>query len=199
LHYHDTEWGFPVTDDDRLFEKLCLEGLLAGLSWRTVLVKRELCRKALFNFDFKRIAELSPADIEQSLRKAGVNLPQNKIDALANNARRARELAQQHGSLAAFIWSYEPVPFKTSEPRAAFRTDGSLILSRALKRHGWKLAAPTVVQAFMQATGLLNGHAEVCVIRAEAEKARRTQRRAWLFAGKSSERDPVIGLTPPQK
>ena len=173
LSYHDTEWGFPVRDDRRLFEKLCLEGFQSGLSWRTILTKRENFRVAFHDFDFDRIAAFDEADVTRLLADAGIVRHRGKIEAVINNARRAQELVRKEGSLAAYVWRYEPKPEELSAPQTQSTSPASIALSKDLKKRGWKFVGPTTVFAFMQAMGLINDHAEGCVIRAEAEKGRR--------------------------
>jgi DNA-3-methyladenine glycosylase I len=175
LAYHDAEWGFPVADDRRLFEKLSLEGFQSGLSWRTILSKRENFRAAFHQFDFERIARFTESDVERLLQDAGIIRHRGKIEAVINNARCALELVDQEGSLAAFVWRYEPEPMVRPELRAT--SAESIALSKELKRRGWRFVGPTTVYAFMQAMGLVNDHAEGCVIRAEVERARRHFRR----------------------
>jgi DNA-3-methyladenine glycosylase I len=168
--YHDTEWGFPVDDDHRLFEKLSLEGFQSGLSWRTILVKRDNFRTAFHDFDFDRIARFTRRDVDRLLKDPGIVRHRGKIEAVINNARRAQELVKQEGSLAAFIWRYEPD--RSAKPQTASTSAESIALSKALKKQGWKFVGPTTVYAFMQAMGLINDHAEGCVIRAKVEHAR---------------------------
>jgi DNA-3-methyladenine glycosylase I len=175
LGYHDTEWGFPVDDDRRLFEKLSLEGFQSGLSWRTILAKRDNFRAAFHDFDFDRIARFTRRDVERLLKDDGIVRHRGKIEAVINNAQRARELVKQEGSLAAFIWRYEPA--RSAKPQAASTSAESIALSKALKKQGWKFVGPTTVYAFMQAMGLINDHAEDCVIRAKVEDARRNFKR----------------------
>lgn len=172
LSYHDTEWGFPTDDDNRLFEKLCLEGFQSGLSWRTILAKRENFRKAFSNFDFYRIAQFTNTDIDRLLNDAGIVRHRGKIEAVVNNAKRARKLVEEKGSLAAFIWGYELD--RTSAPRLQIASSSpqSVALSKELKKQGWKFVGPTTVYAFMQAMGLVNDHAGDCVIREVVEHAR---------------------------
>jgi DNA-3-methyladenine glycosylase I len=177
LGYHDTEWGFPVSDDYRLFEKLSLEGFQSGLSWRTILAKRENFRAAFHDFDFHRIARYTQRDVDRLLKDDGIVRHRGKIEAVINNARRAQELVKQEGSLAAFIWRYEPDAEQRARPQTASTSAESLALSKALKKHGWKFVGPTTVYAFMQAMGLINDHVEDCVIRAKVERARKTFRR----------------------
>jgi DNA-3-methyladenine glycosylase I len=172
LDYHDTEWGFPVDDDQRLFEKLSLEGFQAGLSWRTILAKRENFRAAFHHFDFDKIARFSERDVARLLRNEGIVRHRGKIEAVINNACRARELVRREGSLAAFIWRYEPEPEKIAEPQTVSTSPESIALSKDLKKLGWKFVGPTTVYAFMQAMGLVNDHVADCVIRNRVESAR---------------------------
>ena len=177
LVYHDTEWGFPVADDRQLFEKLCLEGFQAGLSWRTILAKRAGFRAAFHDFDFDRIARFTPRDVARLLKDEGIVRHRGKIEAVVNNARRVQELVQREGSLAAFIWRHEPVMNPAREPQTVSISAESLTLSKELKKQGWKFVGPTTVYAFMQAMGLVNDHAAGCVIRAKAERIRRDFKR----------------------
>jgi len=171
LAYHDSEWGFPVFDDRRLFEKLCLEGFQSGLSWRTILVKRENFRAAFHDFDFNRVARFGQRDVQRLLRDAGIVRHRGKIEAVINNAQRAQELVKTEGSLAAFVWRYQPRLEELEKPQTASTSEASIALSAALKQRGWKFVGPTTVYAFMQAMGLINDHAEGCVIRAKVERA----------------------------
>jgi len=175
--YHDTEWGFPVADDHRLFEKLSLEGFQSGLSWRTILAKRENFRAAFHGFDFDRIARFTQRDLARLLKDAGIVRHRGKIEAVINNARRAQELVGRDGSLAAFVWRYEPDAGRLAKPQTASTSTESIALSKDLKKQGWKFVGPTTVYAFMQAMGLINDHVGDCVIRARVERARRTFRR----------------------
>jgi len=177
LGYHDTEWGFPVADDHRLFEKLSLEGFQSGLSWRTILAKRENFRAAFHGFDFDRIARFTQRDLARLLKDAGIVRHRGKIEAVINNARRAQELVERDGSLAAFVWRYEPDAGRLAKPQTASTSTESIALSKDLKKQGWKFVGPTTVYAFMQAMGLINDHVGDCVIRTEVERARRTFRR----------------------
>ncbi|OBS09448.1 DNA-3-methyladenine glycosylase I [Acidihalobacter prosperus] len=170
--YHDREWGFPVGDDRRLFEKICLEGFQSGLSWRTILAKRENFRAAFHGFDFERVARFTTRDVERLLGDAGIIRHRGKIEATINNARRACEMVEREGSLAAFFWRYEPDPASLPEPQSVTTSPESVALSKALKKLGWKFVGPTTMFAFMQAMGLLNDHARGCAIREEAERAR---------------------------
>jgi DNA-3-methyladenine glycosylase I len=177
LGYHDTEWGFPVGDDRRLFEKLSLEGFQSGLSWRTILAKRENFRAAFHGFDFDRIARSTQRDVDRLLKDEGIVRHRGKIEAVINNARRAQELVKREGSLAAFVWRYEPDAAQLAKPQTASTSAESLALSKDLKKQGWKFVGPTTVYAFMQAMGLINDHVEDCAIRADVERARRNFRR----------------------
>jgi len=170
IAYHDKEWGFPVSDDFRLFEKLSLEGFQSGLSWRTILAKRENFRAAFAHFDFHKVARFTEHDVERLLRDAGIVRHRGKIEAVINNAQRARELVEQEGSLAAFTWRYEPQ--QTGKPQIVSTSPESIALSKDLKKRGWRFVGPTTVYAFMQAMGLVNDHVEGCAIRDEVQKAR---------------------------
>lgn len=173
LEYHDTEWGYPVDDDVRLFEKLCLESFQSGLSWRTILAKRDNFRAAFLNFDFNEVAKFSEADVKRLLLDEGIVRHRGKIEAVVNNAKRARELVEQEGSLAAFFWRFEPEKGDLPEPQTASTSSESIALSKALKKQGWKFVGPTTVYAFMQAMGLVNDHSDACVFREKVEQARR--------------------------
>ena len=172
LHYHDTEWGFPVDDDRRLFEKLCLEGFQSGLSWRTILNKRDNFRAAFHGFDFDRVARFGARDVARLLQDPGIVRHRGKIEAVVNNAKRVRELIQREGSLAAFVWHYEPSK-APAKPENASTSDASVAMSRELKKQGWQFVGPTTVHAFMQSMGLINDHAADCVVRPKADRARR--------------------------
>jgi DNA-3-methyladenine glycosylase I len=171
--YHDREWGFPVDDDRRLFEKLCLEGFQSGLSWRTILAKRENFRAAFRDFDFDRVACFTERDLDRLLQDAGIVRHRGKIEAVINNAKRAQEMVRQEGSLAAFLWRYEPAADRRRKPQTASTSAESVALSKELKKRGWKFVGPTTVYAFMQAMGLINDHVADCVVRAKAAKARK--------------------------
>lgn len=173
FQYHDTEWGFPVSDDFRLFEKLSLEGFQSGLSWRTILAKRENFRAAFKGFDFNKIARFSARDVDRLLKDDGIVRHRGKIEAVINNAKLARELVKQESSLAAFIWQFEPDKKAVAKPQTASTSAESIALSKALKKQGWKFVGPTTVYAFMQAMGLINDHVEQCVTRARVERARK--------------------------
>jgi DNA-3-methyladenine glycosylase I len=172
LDYHDTEWGFPVSDDRRLFEKLCLEGFQSGLSWRTILAKRENFRAAFHDFDFDRVARFTELDVDRLLKDQGIVRHRGKIEAVINNARRAQELVKREGSLAAFLWRYEPAAERLAAPQTASTSAESIALSKELKKQGWKFVGPTTVYAFMQAMGLINDHVADCVIRTKVDGAR---------------------------
>ena len=178
-HYHDHEWGFPVGDDRRLFEKLCLEGFQAGLSWLTILNKREAFRSAFANFDAERVVRFDDSDVARLLADAGIVRHRGKIESTLNNARRVLELRAEFGSLAAYAWRFEPAA--ASRPKrvtpAALRALGSspesVAMSKDLKKRGWSFVGPTTVYAFMQAMGLVNDHLEGCHVRAVAAQAGR--------------------------
>ena len=172
--YHDTEWGFPVADDQRLFEKLSLEGFQAGLSWLTILRKREAFRRAFAGFEYARVARFGEDDVARLLADAGIVRHRGKIEATINNAGRAVELAGEHGSLARFIWSFEPDQHAAELDRAGLPsiTNESRVLARELKRRGWRFVGPTTVYAFMQAMGLVNDHLTGCQVRARVQAAR---------------------------
>ncbi|WP_029006912.1 DNA-3-methyladenine glycosylase I [Azospirillum halopraeferens] len=177
LAYHDTEWGFPVGDDRRLFEKLCLEGFQSGLSWRTILAKRENFRAAFAGFEIERVAAFTEQDVERLLADAGIVRHRGKIEAVINNARQARALVEREGSLAAYVWRHEPdTPRPAGAPVVSVSPE-STAMSKDLKKRGWAFVGPTTVYAFMQAMGLVNDHAADCVVREEAERARAAFRR----------------------
>jgi len=176
LHYHDTEWGYPVDDDHRLFEKLCLEGFQSGLSWRTILAKRENFRAAFRGFDFDRVARFGERDVARLLADEGIVRHRGKIEAVINNAKRARELVREAGSLAAYVWRYEPADSQRPRTTIASTSAESTALSKDLKRRGWKFVGPTTVYAFMQAMGLVNDHVDGCLVRARAVRARKAFR-----------------------
>lgn len=181
--YHDDEWGRPVLDDRRLFEKLCLEGFQSGLSWLTILRKREHFRRAFSNFEFARIAGFRKRDVDRLMQDAGIVRHRGKIESTINNARCALALREEFGSLAGYFWQYEPSP--GSRPRRLTRraltaltsTAESTAMSRDLKRRGFSFVGPTTAYAFMQAMGLVNDHLEGCHARPVAEAARLHLRR----------------------
>ena len=177
-HYHDHEWGFPVADDRRLFEKICLEGFQSGLSWLTILNKREGFRAAFANFDAEQVAALGPADVERLVQDPRIVRHRGKIESTINNARRVLELRSEFGSLAHYVWRYEPAPHErpallTREvARTLSTSSASTAMSKDLKKRGWSFVGPTTVYAFMQAMGLVNDHLEGCHSRAAALQAR---------------------------
>ena len=168
--YHDSEWGFPVRDDRRLFEKLCLEGFQAGLSWLTILRKRENFRAAFAGFDFDQVARFGERDIARLLTDEGIIRHRGKIEATINNAQRAVEMVESEGSLAAYVWRFEPTHARRD--LTASQTAESVALSKDLKKRGWRFVGPTTVYAFMQAMGLVNDHVEGCDRRAAVDEAR---------------------------
>ena len=181
--YHDDEWGRPVADDQRLFEKLCLEGFQAGLSWLTILKKRENFRAAFADFDFHRVARFGNDDVDRLLADAGIVRHRGKVGAAINNAQRAIELVEAEGSLAAYAWRFEPAgssrPAEITWPTLLemAQTPESKAMSKDLKRRGWRFVGPTTVYAFMQSMGLVNDHVEGCTARAAAEADRTRFRR----------------------
>jgi DNA-3-methyladenine glycosylase I len=176
--YHDSEWGFPVDEDRRLFEKLCLEGFQSGLSWLTILRKRESFRRAFANFDFEQVARFGAKDVERLLGDASIVRHRGKIEATMNNAQRAVELVDEEGSLAAYVWRFEPEA--ASRPKRLTwdalmemsQTPESQALAKDLKKRGWRFVGPTTVYAFMQAMGLVNDHLHGCDTRAAVERTR---------------------------
>jgi DNA-3-methyladenine glycosylase I len=175
--YHDTEWGFPVADDVRLFEKLSLEGFQAGLSWLTILRKREAFRAAFAGFDFNEVARFGERDVARLLGDAGIVRHRGKIEAVINNAQRAVDLVVGEKSLARYVWTYEPVRRAAGLDRAGLaelvHTEDSTALAKDLKRRGWRFVGPTTVYAFMQAMGLVNDHLDGCHAQGPAAEARR--------------------------
>jgi DNA-3-methyladenine glycosylase I len=176
VRYHDQEWGRPVTDDRRLFEKICLEGFQSGLSWITILRKRDNFRKAFKDFDPAVVARFGARDVQRLLKDAGIVRHRGKIESTINNAKRALELIEDQGSLAAYFWSWEP-DVKT-RPKRIVRgdilstTERSIALSKDLKKRGWTFVGPTTCYAFMQAMGLVNDHVDDCYVRPEIERTR---------------------------
>lgn len=170
--YHDREWGFPVADDLRLFEKLCLEGFQSGLSWRTILAKRENFRRAFSGFDFHRVAQFGEHHVERLLQDEGIVRHRGKIEAVIHNAGRAVALQAEHGSLAAYFWRFEIDRRTAAAPQTVSTSPESIALSKDLKRRGWKFVGPTTVYAFMQAMGLVNDHVPACVIAERAARER---------------------------
>ena len=174
--YHDTEWGRPVGNDRRLFEKVCLEGFQSGLSWLTILRKRDHFREAFHDFDFERVARMGETDIERLLTNRSIIRHRGKIEATINNAARAIELRAEAGSLAAHFWAFEPNdrPERVTWDwvRANPTTDASWALSQSLKQRGWRFVGPTTMYALMQAMGIVNDHVEGCHVRDEVERER---------------------------
>ncbi|HUG53964.1 MAG TPA: DNA-3-methyladenine glycosylase I [Vicinamibacteria bacterium] len=179
VDYHDREWGFPVADDRRLFEKVCLEGFQAGLSWLTILRKREGFRTAFAGFDPARVARFDARSVRRLLGDAAIVRHRGKIESTIHNARRALELRKEFGSLATYFWRWAPAP--ADRPRRLTRgvlsamptTAASVALSKDLRARGWTFVGPTTIYAFMQAMGLVNDHLEGCSARARAEAAAR--------------------------
>lgn len=171
MEYHDREWGRPVTDDFRLFEKICLEGFQSGLSWLTVLRKRARFREVFCQFNFHEVAEFGQADVERLLQDRGIIRHRKKIESTINNAHRAQALIKEAGSLSDFFWRY--VPPASERPRrltketlmSMAKTPTSIRLSKDLKKRGWSFVGPTTAYAFMQAMGLVNDHIEGCFLR----------------------------------
>jgi DNA-3-methyladenine glycosylase I len=179
--YHDDEWGRPVADDHALFEKLALEGFMSGLSWLTILRKRENFRRAFRDFDVEAVARFSGDDVERLLTDKGIVRSRAKIEATINNAGRCEEIVDERGSLAAYAWSYEP-PQATgratgSDGPAGTTRDEAVAMSKDLKRRGWRFVGPTTVFSFMQAVGLVNDHVSMCEWRATVDDARAVFRR----------------------
>ena len=176
--YHDQEWGFPVADEHKLFEKICLEGFQSGLSWRTILTKRPAFREVFLGFDFERVARFTDADVARLLGDARIVRHRGKIMATINNAQRACDAVEEHGSLGALIWRYEPEPHERpgivtgawlkEHPTSPRSTQ----LARDLKKLGWRFFGPTTAYAFMQAMGLVNDHLQGCAVREACELAR---------------------------
>ena len=176
--YHDGEWGRPVTDDTRLFEKICLEGFQAGLSWITILRKRERFREVFHGFDIPRVAAMTPEDVDRLLLDGGIIRHRGKIEAAIGNAACALEVQREFGSLAAYVWRFEPpaeqrpAAFDWQSLRLLAETDASRALSKDLRKRGFRFVGPTTCYAFMQAMGLVNDHVEGCFCRGEAEGER---------------------------
>lgn len=171
--YHDTEWGFPVVDDVRLFEKVSLEGFQSGLSWRTILVKRPAFRAAFADFDLATVAAYDESDIGRLLGDAGIVRHRGKIEATINNAGRALELREECGSLASYFWEWEPPLAELADPQTLTTSPAAIAMSKDLKKRGWRFVGPTTAFAFMQAMGLVNDHVVGCVTRDEVAAARK--------------------------
>lgn len=179
IGYHDGEWGRPVVDDNRLFEKLCLEGFQSGLAWITILRKRENFRAAFRGFDIDTVAAMGEADIERLVLDAGIIRHRGKIASTINNAKRAQDIRKEFGSLARYIWRFEPEPVKgpVTTGQIPAETDASKALSKDLRKRGFSFVGPTTVYAFMQAMGLVNDHIDGCPCRSEIEKVRTSFKR----------------------
>ncbi|MGB0495423.1 MAG: DNA-3-methyladenine glycosylase I [Kangiellaceae bacterium] len=171
--YHDEEWGYPVDSDIRLYEKICLESFQSGLSWRTILTKRENFRKAFLGFDYKKVAKFTEKDVLRLLQDEGIIRHRGKIESAINNAKCAIELIEEKGSLAAYFWSFEPKARKDDELVMVSTTEESIALSKDLKKRGWKFVGPTTAYAFMQAMGLVNDHSKGCDFRKKATQLRK--------------------------
>lgn len=180
VRYHDHEWGRPVADDRALFEKISLEGFQAGLSWITILRKRENFREAFDQFDFEKVAGYGARRVRALLKDAGIVRHRGKIESTINNAKRVCDLVSGGGSLAGLLWGYEPTPPSRPEQltwevlKTLATTPESIALSKDLKRRGWSFVGPTTAYAAMQAMGLVNDHLETCYVRGIVEKVRRT-------------------------
>jgi DNA-3-methyladenine glycosylase I len=178
VKYHDEEWGRPVVDDRRLFEKICLEGFQAGLSWLTILRKRENFRRAFAEFDPVKVARFGARDITRLLGDEGIVRHRGKIESVIQNARRAAALQEEFGSIAAYVWRFEPAakerPARMTQDAlmTMASTPGSKALSKDLKQRGWTFVGPTTVYAFMQAMGLVNDHVVGCPARSACERER---------------------------
>ena len=183
VEYHDTEWGFPVDDDQRLFEKMCLEGFQSGLSWSTILNKRPAFRKAFRDFDIEAVARFGSRDVERLLLDAGIVRHRGKIESTINNARRCAALIDECGSLAAYVWRFEPEPSRRPKNPTAAQVSGfvtspeSVAMSKDLKKRGWSFVGPTTMYAFMQSMGIVDDHHRGCVVRSLVEAARAGFRR----------------------
>lgn len=174
--YHDHEWGFPVSDDTRLFEKLCLEGFQSGLSWRTILAKRENFRRVFSGFDFHQIAGYGEQQVARLLQDDGIVRHRGKVEAVINNAGCAIRLQAERGSLAAYFWQFEVDPAHAANPQTGLVSPEAVSLAKDLKKRGWQFVGPTTAYAFMQAMGLVNDHVPGCVISKRVSQARATFR-----------------------
>lgn len=176
IDYHDNEWGLPTSSDQRLFEKICLEGFQSGLSWLTILRKRENFRKAFKEFDFEKVARFRSSSVERLLKDAGIVRHRGKIESTINNAKRALELADEFGSLAAFFWKFEPVTPPAFDGSVSTTTESKL-MSKELKKRKWSFVGPTTAYAFMQSLGIVNDHLPDCASFETVEKARKKFKR----------------------
>lgn len=178
MHYHDEEWGRPVANDQYLFEKICLEGFQAGLSWLTVLKKRENFRKAFHQFDIRRVADFNSRNVDRLVKDSGIIRHRGKIESVINNARRALEMTDAFGSLAAYFWKFEPPESgRAKQPgygaaQTITQSTESTRMSQDLKKRGWTFVGPVTLYAFMQSVGIVNDHVQGCDVRAAVEKAR---------------------------
>ena len=173
LRYHDEEWGRPTVDRQLLFEKICLEGFQSGLSWLTILRKRDNFRAAFASFDIEEVGGFGPGDVERLVADAGIIRHRGKIEATINNARRALELEAVEGSLTDWIWTWAvEVPERLPDGGIPTQTDRSAALAKALKARGWRFFGPTTAYAFMQSEGLTNDHEPTCFASAECERER---------------------------
>ena len=175
LAYHDREWGRPIGDDDRLFERLSLEGFQSGLSWLTILRKRENFRRAFRGFDIERVARFGPKDVNRLLGDAGIVRHRGKIEATIHNASRVGEIRVEFGSFGAYLWRHEPEPRGRTVTRKTMpgKTDASTALAKELKNRGFRFCGPTTVYSLMQAVGMVNDHVADCAFRDAVETARR--------------------------
>lgn len=176
MAYHDTEWGYPEGDDRALFEQLCLEGFQSGLSWRTILSKRDAFRRGFANFEPAKVARFGEKEVLRLLGDAGIVRHRGKIEAVINNAVRALEMVEREGSLGAYLWRFE-APKRAPSTFGASTSAQSEALSKALKKLGWKFVGPTTVYAFMQSVGMVNDHSPDCHCHAASEKARKAFKR----------------------
>lgn len=183
MRYHDEEWGYPVSDDIHLFEKICLEGFQAGLSWLTILRKRDNFRAAFDGFDYIKIAKYKTKDVERLVKNAGIIRHRGKIESTINNAAKAQDLIEEFGSLSAYFWQFEPDK-KLRPKRCDYKsltaftiTDESTAMSKDLKKRGWSFVGPTTCYAFMQSMGIVNDHLEGCHCRSTAEEKRKAFKR----------------------
>ena len=179
VEYHDTEWGQPVAEDNRLFEKLCLEGFQAGLSWLTILKKREGFRQAFANFDIEKVARFTETKVAKLVTNEKIIRHKGKINATIQNAKSALDIQQEFGSLAAYLWQYEPAnsPQLVEKTQIQAQTDESLKLSKDLKKRGFKFVGPTTCYAFMQAMGMVNDHFVECHLFEKVQQARKVFKR----------------------
>ncbi len=183
LAYHDEEWGMPVADDQKIFEKICLEGFQSGLSWLTILRKRENFRSAFADFDYHKISKFDKQDIHRLLTDKGIVRHRGKIVSTINNAKRAVEMVEEFGALGSFFWKHEPnakmrpkkLDYKTLQ--TLNKTQESNLLATDLKKLGWTFVGPITAYAFMQAIGMVNDHVEGCEYRNQVEQARKNFQR----------------------